>query len=364
MKIILLVSVVSLLIQSDCLAWGGRGHHSICHSAVFLLKEEGLKNYLRSRPFLMGHLCNIPDFYWKSLGSDASKLGNPAHFVDFEITGLNLGDLPEDYQSIVDKFTGKPNQTKKDSSIFSIPTELGSLWWRADQFFRRAVALDKDWKTAAAPASSKEEQDENLLYNKSAYHFILNLGLMGHFVGDASQPFHSTADYDGYKVGHGGIHAYYEEQGVSAIGPELEVKIIAEAKKLLATARTKNKKSVEFLVAKNVIEKMRALSVISYQEINAILAIDPVKKPSEVKTEKGMSLTTAAERENIKTVAGKFEPFIIQELARSAALLAQLWDEAYEKVGKPKMTVYKSYRYPFTPEFVAPDYFTERAGNR
>jgi hypothetical protein len=364
MKCFLSIALLSFCSAPSVFAWGGRGHHSICHSAVFLLKEDGLRDYLQSRPQVMGHLCNIPDIYWKSLGGDIGKQGNPAHFIDVEITGLTTKEIPSDYQKIVSKYTGETNQFKKEGKIFSVPTEFGSLWWRADQFFRRAINLEKDWKKAIPPANPKEEQDDSLPFNKSAHDFIVNLGLMGHFVGDAGQPFHSTADYDGYAVGHGGIHSYFEDQGVSVIGPDLEMQVISTAKKMQDAANSKDKelkKTVQFLTAKNAVEKMRALSQLSYAEIKTILTIDPLRKPSEEKKEKGMSLRTPAEREDIKTVAGKLEPIIVQEMARSAALLAHLWDEAYIKVGKPKLTAYKSYKYPFTPEFVAPDYFEEKA---
>lgn len=361
MKVISMLAL-SILTSALAFAWGGRGHHAICHSAVFLVKDEVLSEYLRNRPQMMGHLCNIPDIYWKSIGTD--KIGNASHFMDIEVAGLAIKDIPADYQKIVNKFTGEPNLFKKEGKIFSVPTEFGSLWWRADQFLRRAVGVEKEWKKATPPANPKEEQDDNLPFNKLAYDFIVNLGLMGHFVGDASQPFHSTCDYDGYAVGHGGIHAFYEELAVSVLGSELENKVIDAAKKMQEAASSKDKdlkKTVPFLTAKNTIEKMRALSDISFGEIKSILAIDPVKKPSEDKREKGMHLRTPAEREDIKTVATKFEPLVIQEMARSAALLAQLWDEAYLKVGQPKLNNYKSYKYPFTPEYVAPDYFEEKA---
>ncbi len=355
---------LALLSTSAAWAWGGRGHHSVCSAAVFLVKDEGLKSFLKSRPQMMGHLCNVPDFYWKGLGPEVSKLGNPAHYIDVEITGLKIKDVPTDYQKIVTRFTGKPNEFKKDKTIFSVPTEFGSLWWRADQFMRRAVETGKVWKSAKAPTNSKEEQDENLPYNKASYDFIVNLGLMGHFVGDASQPFHATVDYDGYLAGHGGIHAFYEDTGVSALGPKLELKVVEAAQKLQELLKSKSKqaenlKKISFLKEKTVVEKMRALSEISLTEVGAILAADPIKKPSTIKNEKGMEIKTAAEREDISKAVDKFEPLIVQQMARSAALLAQLWDEAYEKVGRPKLAAYKSYKYPFTPEFVVPDYFEE-----
>jgi hypothetical protein len=183
---------------------------------------------------------------------------------------------------------------------------------------------------------------------------------MGHFVGDDGQPFHLTADYDGYKAGHGGIHAYFEDSIVGALPYNLMAQVVEEGQRLQKLSESKNKedlKKVQFLREKTVIDKMKALGEISVQEIPAIYALDPVKKPSVEKSERGMSLRTPAEREPAETVAPKLEKMIVTEMARSAALLAQLWDEAYVKVGQPKLGAYKSFRFPFTPDFVPPDYF-------
>lgn len=343
-------------LAADALAWGGRGHHTICEAASFLVKEKGLKDYLTSRPQMMGHLCNVPDFYWKSLGGEAGKLGNPTHFIDVEITGLKIQDIPTDYKKIIETYENQPNKFKEGSTIFNIPTEFGSAWWRADQFYRRATDLGPAWQAAALPSNSQEEQNETLVYNQSAYQFIVNLGLMGHFVGDMGQPFHSTADYDGYGQGHGGIHAYYEDAGVSSQSYKMTSKVVEQGFALQKLAAAKNKKQVPYLMPGSVIDRMKALTLVSTSEIAKIYSSDPILKKSEVKKEKGMEIKTAAERKPVAVVADKWGPMITMQLARSATLLALLWDEAYHKVGTPKLTAYKSYKYPFTPDFVAPDY--------
>ncbi len=341
---------LTALISTSAGAWGGRGHHTICEAAVYLLKEKSLKESLQQKPFMMGHLCNIPDFYWKSLGSEVNKQGNATHFIDAEVIGLAVKDIPLDYSEIVKKYTGQKNAFKP-GTIFSVPLEFGSNWWRADQFFRRATSLQKEWSSQALPTNPKEEQDENFPYNKSAYAFYVNLGLMGHFVGDNGQPLHVTADYDGYKAGHGGIHAYYEDSVVGMLPYNLTTRVTEEGMRL------QNQKAVSFLKAKTVLEKMRALGELSHQDLQAIYKLDPVLKASTDKSEKGMSLRTAAERKPAEMVAAKYEKLIVSQMARSATLLAQLWDEAYVQVGRPKLGAYKSYRFPFTPEFVPPDYF-------
>ncbi|MFZ3228821.1 MAG: hypothetical protein WA160_01355 [Pseudobdellovibrio sp.] len=345
---VLFLALSTFLVQQKAFAWGGRGHASICEAAVYLVKNPSLKDYLQNKPQMMGHLCNIPDIYWKSLSEDSRKFGDPGHYIDTEILGIKLNEIPTDYKKIVATYTGADNKFKDGAKIFSVPYELGSIWWRADQFYRRATDDGKKLKTLPAPANSKEEQNENLEYNKTFYSMVVNLGLMGHFVGDASQPYHSTSDYDGYASNHGGIHAYFEDSSVALFGPDLISRIVKKAQ---------SNKTAPFLKAGTVIEKMRALSEISNLEIKDVLKADPIIKPSVVKNEKGMNLRTEAVRQPASVGFKHFEKLFIQEMARSSALLAQLWDQAYVEAGEPAIKAYKSYRYPLTPEFVMPDYF-------
>lgn len=347
MKLMLFAFI--LLSAGQSFAWGGRGHHTICSVASFLVKERELKEYLQHKPQMMGHLCNMPDFYWKSLGSEANRLGNPTHFIDIEVVGLEVKDIPTDFKKLMSEYTGKVNAFKKDgTTIKSIPVEFGSSWWRADQFMRLIAELQKPFSTAVTPANFKEEQDNNLAYNKLAYDLVVYMGLLGHFVGDNAQPFHTTADYDGYGTGHGGIHAYYEDAVVGNFDGDLEDLVLKKARSF---------KKPEFTQPKTTIEKMKVLSVISNKEIPQILKLDPIIKKSTLIKEKGMDLKTIAERKPSQEAFKKMKPLIVTQMARGSYLLAHLWDEAYRSAGKPKLTAYKSYKYPFTVEFIAPDYF-------
>lgn len=340
-------------ISSAAWAWGGRGHDSICQAAVHLVQNKNLKDFLKRRGHMMGHICNIPDIHWRSLGSDANKLGGPTHFVDVEVLGLNVKDVPTDYKKIVTEYTGKKN-AYKEGTIFSVPGEFGSSWWRADQFDRLAVEAGKKMKSTAAPQGPAEQQDDKSAFNTAGYDFVVSIGLLGHFVGDNGQPFHNSADYDGWGTGHGGIHSYYEENVVA----ELDYKLVSH---IVEAAQKMQKTKPAFLTAANTIEKMKALSELSFPEIKKILALDVVKKKSEESADKGMKRRTPAEREPAEKVAKKMEPLITTQMARSAALLANLWDQIYKDAGEPNLSDYRSYRYPLTPDFVAPDYFDTKA---
>lgn len=338
---------LAVLGSSHAWAWGGRGHAAICEAAVHLVKSAELKEYLLFKPHMMGHLCNSPDIYWKSLPGEVRKIGDPSHYINAEKVGLKISEIPTDYKKIIETYTGKPNKQNETQILFSIPDELGSIWWRTDQFYRRAIESAKNLKDLPEPKGNKEEQNNELPYNKAFYQMIVNLGLMGHFVGDNSQPFHNTSDHDGYAANQGGIHAYYEEVVVAQFGPDLVNQIVKKAKSW---------KSQAFIEKKSVVENMRVLSEISASEIKEVLKADPIIKPSMLKVEKGMSLKTPAERRSAAEGFKKMNKLIVKQMARSSYLLAHLWDEAYKAVGEPPVKAYRSYLYPYTPEFVNPDY--------
>lgn len=349
-KISLIVSVFSILaiilLPEDTLAWGARGHHSICSSAPHLVKDESLKSFLKYRVHTLGHLCNIPDIHWKSLGPDVSDIGNPTHYIDPELIGLKVTEIPLDIQTIINKYTGTDNLYKNKGKIFSIPKEFGTLWWRAEQFVRMIADLKSSFGNIELPKNFKEEQDDKLPYNKAVYSMMLYMGLMGHYVGDASQPFHATADYDGYGTGNGGIHSYYEEQVVGVFGPEMEKLIVDKANTI------KDKK----LVSGTPIEIMQRLSELGNIDRIEALKLDPIVAKSEIKNEKGMDIKTAARRSSVDVGFKKYKNMIVTQMARSAIVLAHFWDESYNKASSPSLQAYKSFRYPHTPDFIAPDY--------
>ncbi len=342
-------AIIVLLSHQNVFAWGGRGHDAICESAVFLVQNQNLKEYLQNKPHMMGHLCNIPDIYWRSLNAEYTSHGNPTHYVNPELLGLKAKDVPTDLKSLITKYTGSENRIKENSKISSVPQDMGSNWWRADQFYRRSVEAAKELKKQTPPANYKEEQDDEFAYNKAFYEMIISMGIMGHYIGDNAQPFHVSSDYDGYAAGHGGIHAYYEDSSVAFFGPDLHSKIVSTAKKM--------KNSAKFLKGADTIEKMRTLGEISANEAKAVLKVDPVTTPSILKIEKGMSLKTPAVRKSPSVGFKKFEKLLITQMARASLLLAQLWEEAYKSAGSPEAKAYKSYRYPLMPEFVMPDYY-------
>lgn len=331
--------VVVLTLQSTVFAWGGRGHDTICQSAVHLVENEELKAFLMNRPNVMGYLCNVPDVYWKSLPADVTKHGNHGHYFNSDYLARNLKDVPTDFNKILSEQTNALSKTLM---------EMGTLWWRANQFYNLSIDSAKKIKGNKPPTNSKEEQDASLDYNKNVYDMMVYMGLLGHFVGDEGQPYHVTMDHDGYGAGHGGIHSYYEDASVAFMTPSLMDQIVKKAKSL------KNK---SFTNGTNPLEQMKALAIITYDEIKSVLKVDPMTVGSSLKIENGVATKKPAERRDPSVGAKNFQTLASTEMARSALLLAKMWDNIYKEAGEPELKKYKSFKYPYTPDFVEPNYY-------
>jgi len=325
------------LFSFKLMAWGERGHHIICDVATRLVQNDELSRFLRGRGHLSGHVCNIPDIHWKDLSTN-TKLIDASHFMDPENLGYKINEVPLDFGQIA---------AEKSKTQEQVALELGSMWWRAEQFYRRAVTGLKLAKTADFPDKS-HFQDKSNPYNQGIFDFITNLSLMGHYVGDASVPYHNTSDYDGWEKGRGGIHSYYESASVEAMGMSLENMVYEKAlhlKRTLGTGKGEDSSSV--------LETLKELSIQAAHEISKVEDLDQVLSPSD-KNSKSYAKRPPAEKG-----AKAFKDLIHSQLARSSLALAKLWEKAWEEGGAVSFKGYRSYQYPLAPEIVPLDYLSK-----
>lgn len=329
-----------LMMTPDLLwAWGSRGHSLICEASIHLVKNPDLKNYLMSKIEAVTYLCNLPDTHWRSLQRE--RAGSSSHFFEVDNIGLEFKNIPADFKEFEKLAKGRIDQNKQ-RAISAPSADLGSSWWRAEQFHRLAINKGK-----AATKNQEGKKD----FEPELHQMFALMGLLGHFVGDNSQPLHNTSNYDGWYNGHGGLHSYYETDIVNQLDPSILANIVDEAKTKTTELHLEQKDSP--------VEKMRRLSILSFGEIKTLWSMDPLIKASELKTEKGMELKTEAVRKAPEKVAPQFKSLIVSEMARSAALLAYLWDEIYQEAGAPSFAKDRSYYFPHQFEYVPLDYISQ-----
>jgi hypothetical protein len=160
-------------------AWGNEGHRLINRLAASSL-PAGVPAFLRSDAAVneIEYLGPEPDRWRSAAEPELSAAQAPEHFIDLEPADA-LGPLPRlrlDFEAKVFASGQRPEK------IGLQPWETTEVWERlkaALREYRRLAAAGQDTRGVEAAA-------------------IFYAGWLGHYVGDGSQPLHTTIRYNGW----------------------------------------------------------------------------------------------------------------------------------------------------------------------
>lgn len=177
-------------------SWGNTGHRIIGTLAIEALPEE-VPAFLRGKQAMadMGELAREPD---RSKGSGRIHDSNrdPAHYIDIDDAGKVMGgpvfsDMPPtraDYEASLQ--AARTDSWKAGYLQYSIADAYQQLvkdfaYWRVDTaMIKRAKGAQKAWY------KRDQARREELLW--------ANLGNLAHYVGDGSQPLHTSVHHNGW----------------------------------------------------------------------------------------------------------------------------------------------------------------------
>ncbi|NDE13792.1 hypothetical protein EBZ80_02575 [bacterium] len=170
-------TVMSAALSSPCFAWGSKGHYIVNESAAELTKSPAAE-FFRDNKVTLGKFANTPDGLWKRPGTYEKERGT--HFFHWDI--YKKANLLGSF----DNLTLASVINKKGMAFVD---ENGSAMFRITSIYRRLVTA---------------------LQKKNWHEAIQMAGVMGHYVGDISQPMHVSSDYDGQSISRPGVHKYFE----------------------------------------------------------------------------------------------------------------------------------------------------------
>jgi hypothetical protein len=198
-------------------AWGNEGHRLINRLAASTLPPD-VPAFLRSEAAVneIEYLGPEPDRWRSPTEPELNAAQAPEHFINLEMADA-LGPLPRrrlDFEAKVFAAGERPEK------IGLQPWETTEVWERlkaALREYRNLVAAKRDSRAAEAAA-------------------IFYAGWLGHYVGDGSQPLHTSIQYNGwvgpnpngYTTGHT-IHWQFEGtfMGANVHEPEVRAKMTA-----------------------------------------------------------------------------------------------------------------------------------------
>jgi hypothetical protein len=174
-----------------------------------------------------------------------------------------------------------------------VKPEAGRSFWRIREFYANLEKVTAQLRELKEGATMEQRQ-------KLQEKWLLDAGLMAHYVGDLSMPLHVSENYDGQLTDQKGIHSYFEDLMVDELYPEMAVEVEKEAKKQWPSFTKKNKD-------KTVIQLLEQLASESNKEINHLLALDKKSK-----------------REEIKKNSAKYKSLIRQQLTQGSLTTGEL----------------------------------------
>ena len=156
------------------LSWGTFGHEHINKAAVFALPEAMLPFFYNHIDFVTAE-STVPDLRKYTL---KDKSENPRHFIDLE-NFVSLDSLPLTLEEAKKKYDEKFLQ------------QNGILPWYILEM------MDK------LTAAFKEKRKTEILFLAAD---------LGHYLGDAAMPLHTSANHDGQQTNQKGIHSFWESR--------------------------------------------------------------------------------------------------------------------------------------------------------
>jgi hypothetical protein len=162
------------LLPQPAHSWGFYAHQRINRYAVFLLPPEMVGFYKKHIQFITEKAVN-PDKRRYAVIGEAER-----HYIDLDIYGDSaFYKMPRRWEDAVARYT---EDTLRAYGI--VPWQINRMKYQLTEAFKRRDAAE-----------------------------ILRLSAdIGHYIGDANVPLHTTENYNGQKTGQNGIHGFWESR--------------------------------------------------------------------------------------------------------------------------------------------------------
>lgn len=195
-------------------AWG-RDAHKIINRVAMEKLPSSAPGFLRAPQALdeIEYLGPEPDRWRSPAEPELSYAEAPEHFIDFELADIAAPDgLPAERYDFLDDLNASDRRSP-DLANRLTPQKVGLLPWQVEEDFERLTVDMRDYRMLQRARADTYGAERVILYD---------IGLLGHFVGDGSQPLHTTINYNGWVESENperfsrqrGIHSRFETEFV------------------------------------------------------------------------------------------------------------------------------------------------------
>ncbi len=174
------MALFSVALQpTSAYAWGNEGHRMINRLAAQALPAD-VPAFLRTEAAIneIEYLGPEPDRWRSPAEPELSAVQGAEHFIDLEPADA-LGPLPH-------------RRMDFEAKVFAAgerPEKVGLQPWEATEVWERLKAAMREYRNLSAAHQDTHSVEAAVLFYA---------GWLGHYVGDASQPLHTTIQYNGW----------------------------------------------------------------------------------------------------------------------------------------------------------------------
>ena len=282
---VLLLGIILIGLSS----WGFLVHRTIHQLAVYQLPAE-LAGFFHSNMDKVVYDAPRADTRRNSDSTEA-----PKHFIDLEpFNEKPAYDLPHDFNKAVAKYS------------LDTLTKYGYVPYQI-------IVL----KNQLTNAFKMQNKDSILFYAAD----------LGHYIGDANVPLHTTLNYDGQLTNQQGLHSLWE-----SMIPELEI----EQYNLNSGHKVRYLRNPIKEVFRAIKRAHELVPDMLQKEVETSLAFtDSTKYRYQMRNGKQSRLYTST---FAKAYAEKLKPTINQQLLHSTDMIADFWYTAWIDAGKPDLS--------------------------
>ena len=218
--------LLPLLTVQPAFGWGADGHMLINRLAGAALPAD-VPAFLRTPAALdaLEYYGPEPDRWRSPAEPELNAAQAPEHFIDLEYADL-IGPLPRRRYDFIRALAAAQ---AAHPNLPLTPEKVGLQPYVTDEVFERLESAFRDYRALVAAKQDTKPSEAEIVFLA---------GWLGHYVGDGSQPLHTTIQYNGW-VGpnpHGyttdhRIHAQFETAFVHAnVKPADVAPLVATAK--------------------------------------------------------------------------------------------------------------------------------------
>jgi hypothetical protein len=171
--------LLAIALPPRAIAWENEGHRMVNRAAASNLPAD-VPAFLRTPAALdeIEYLGPEPDRWRSAAEPELNAVQAPEHFIDLEPVDA-LGPIP-------------PRRFDFEAKAYAAgqnPAKLGLQPWQADEVWERLKAAMREYRTLQAAHKNTKPVESAIIFYA---------GWLGHYVADASNPMHTTVQYNGW----------------------------------------------------------------------------------------------------------------------------------------------------------------------